>query len=1135
MSDTATIVVTSGDKLFYIDWTNASLNPGDWTKKVVISINNTNIQTVNPDNNTLTFDYQDSNRSQLTGSTTFGNLIYGEEYIVTLIQYYVKSAGGVGTYSSNTVRISVGSSPDPCTLISPDSATINDLTSISIKIYFPENYSNGGQPITQVSFLVSYYDTVDNYGKLFDYIFDKSNDDIYLLDNLYANKTYEIWANIWNDVGMSVASNVISEVTSGYPLAPSSFVISTVYSITEDETKVSLNWEPPNNADLTDLIGYYIRYNLTGESSFNERVVVGRTDGTLINQLSYDFVNEFTTYGETFEFKIVSYNSLGINLETSSSATKFAYIFKNALPVQNVTSIPGDELLYLSWTAPSYLRGYALNTYIIKLYTSAVFTQQFTTYEPTYTIEGLTNGQQDYSVVIFAQTLNTHTNTTIDGASVSIESTDLNNMTTTPFTNPSAPSFSSSSVVPSDSTITLTWTEPSSNGGFPIDHYVVSYKLNSESSYTDINVGNVNTKVLDGLTNGTSYDVKIYAVNTTTELTQTTNEGLPYSVFNIQPYKASNSITELNIIAGDALLDCSWTPPSDTGGFDIDHYKVYLNDETSFVTTESTAKTITGLTNGQSYTVTIVPYTLIPYLSDELMGAASLVSFAYYPFKLSDAVGYLTATPSDSSILLSWDAPSAESSELPIDHYNISYNTTTITTTGTTATIAAVNGENITYTVTPVVIDKNPGDNYGSEIIGVSAAVESRAYTKPADITGLDVIPSDSKLKLLFYPSNYSGGYDISQYKISYKKTIIGTYTDILINIEDLEYDENSKIMYTFNADNGSGYYIKVSVINSVPGGLNNASDDVISENKIPYKASLGITNFNVVSGDEQLLASWGAPSDTGGFAIYNYMIYLDDQLHDTTSSKYISFTSLVNGQYYTISVVPVTRPDYLEGAILLGASVSYETIKPYANPDAPNPLSVIENDKEIVFSWVAPIDNGGNTIVGYRVIVANTLNTIEYFNEDILDTTSTTVTFNINNISTITNGDRYNIKCSTITQYNNTFLYSTDQSTEATPCGKPTEISYTINASTNEITAIVNNNGTTIIGFLVCAPSTVSTDNIIANIVVQKDSSDIISSSKLYDTFIIPMNYTLATSDIQPIIIVVTNAKGMYYIENFN
>ena len=30
-------------------------------------------------------------------------------------------------------------------------------------------------------------------------------------------------------------------------------------------------------------------------------------------------------------------------------------------------------------------------------------------------------------------------------------------------------------------------------------------------------------------------------------------------------------------------------------------------------------------------------------------------------------------------------------------------------------------------------------------------------------------------------------------------------------------------------------------------------------------------------------------------------------------------------------------------------------------------------------------------------------------------------------------------------------------------------------------------------------------------------------------------MNYTLATSDIQPIIIVVTNAKGMYYIENFN
>jgi hypothetical protein len=55
---------------------------------------------------------------------------------------------------------------------------------------------------------------------------------------------------------------------------------------------------------------------------------------------------------------------------------------------------------------------------------------------------------------------------------------------------------------------------------------------------------------------------------------------------------------------GDGQISLSWTAPTVTGASDIDYYIVYQNGVEA-VHTSSTFTNITGLTNGQNYTITV--------------------------------------------------------------------------------------------------------------------------------------------------------------------------------------------------------------------------------------------------------------------------------------------------------------------------------------------------------------------------------------------------------------------------------------------------------------------------------------------------------------------------------------------------
>lgn len=955
MSNPITLTAIARDKEFILNWNHFPVE-GESTRYTTISWTN-NIDTYlhtatiydNPSNGKFVLD-----EDAATGVT----------YVVQVIQSNYRDDGAYVDYVSNTLTLHVKSVPDALTLKENDIGTINDLRFITLKVYRDLGYSSGYSALVQIKFTAYDGNAYRNYS------FGPEANDIYTLTDLPPNQNYEITAKAVNDVGPSLVSNTIIEETSGHPQMPRDFKIVTSYSADLDTNISLLTWKRPTNAELTNLTGYIIRYRLSGHDDDSaEEIVLTALDTDA--EMSYPF--NFNTYvpdavpNQTYIFKIMSRNELDRDpIQSNSTYELTAHTFKPSLPVQSLAVVPKDKSLALSWNSPSDVKGYSLNDYVVKVYTGADTTTLFNTYEPvgnTLEVPGLENYVKT-RVEIYPRTLNTATSLL-----------SLNDGTITTGTNASIDGESTTSLV----------------------YY---------------------------------------------------------------PYKLADKVTGLAGVPSNNSVILNWVAPEDTGGFPIDHYVVLY-------------KVVNGST---------------------------------------------------------WESVDVFYAELP-------------------KTIAAINGTDVEYIVTPVTRNINPGAN-PVLLSGASETITRRAYTKPNPITNLQVILSDSRIKLLFSPSSDGGGYPIIQYKISHKLTTSNAieYNDneIFINTADIVW-EDGFIKYEFDAlTNGDGYDFKIAVINGVPGGVGNKSDDVTESNQIPYKASTGVINFVVEALDTKLYANWETPEFPGGFQIDHYDIYLNNSIvpHDTTNNTTTDylFEGLTNGTNYDISIVPVTINGL--GDKVDGMTEAVLATKPFTTPDAVTNFIVVEKDKELVLSWNPPANDGadrgdgGNDIVGYSVKMFDNITGGELHSYTV-GANVLTYTFNVTNVPAITNGNRYTLKCKALTKtVSDVQLESVDaEIIDAQPYGKPLSINYSI--ANRTITVTMANNGSPITDVLICAPlaANASVSNL-ASILVSSSSSESApinpTGNPLFDEFITIMSYDLNPSESQPMLIVATNPAGMIYVENF-
>jgi hypothetical protein len=224
---------------------------------------------------------------------------------------------------------------------------------------------------------------------------------------------------------------------------------------------------------------------------------------------------------------------------------------------------------------------------------------------------------------------------------------------------PTAPSNVVAS--PGNASATVSWSAPSSNGGSPITGYTVVSNVGGFSKTVD---GSTLSTSITGLTNGTAYRFQVFATNLV-------GDGPKSSLSTaVTPRTVPDPPTGVSAVPKNASATVSWTAPAFNGGSAITGYTVTASPGGASVSVGSSARsaTVTGLTNGTSYTFTVRASNIAG------LGAPSAPSSAVTPRNVPSAPTNVVATAGIGSASVTWVAPTSNGGS-PITSYTVISNT----------------------------------------------------------------------------------------------------------------------------------------------------------------------------------------------------------------------------------------------------------------------------------------------------------------------------------------------------------------------------------------------------------------------------------------------------------------------------
>jgi len=206
--------------------------------------------------------------------------------------------------------------------------------------------------------------------------------------------------------------------------------------------------------------------------------------------------------------------------------------------------------------------------------------------------------------------------------------------------------------------ISVAFTAPSFDGGLPITTYQYALSTDSYATFITRSTGTTASPlVITGLTNGTSYGIKIRAVNSlgggvasdaATAVIPSTVPDAPTGVSG-----TANGVTSSTV---------TWTAPANTGGAAITGYKVeYAVSPYSSYTVfnadtgnANTSISVTGLTNGTSYKFRVSATNLNGFGATAESGVVVTNIIPAAP-----TIGAMTLSTTNTTDSLAWTAPTA--------------------------------------------------------------------------------------------------------------------------------------------------------------------------------------------------------------------------------------------------------------------------------------------------------------------------------------------------------------------------------------------------------------------------------------------------------------------------------------------
>ena len=753
---------------------------------------------------------------------------------------------------------------------------------------------------------------------------------------------------------------------------------------TPGDSSADLSWTAPANDGGSAITGYnvYEGTSAGGESATPVNDTPLAADATTLHVPGL-------TNGTDYFFVVKAVNAIGEGAASNEADATPAGPGATApdAPV-GLTATPGDGSAVLGWSAPASDGGSAITGYNVYEGTSAggesATPLNDTPLDPSATsflVPNLTNGTQYFFVVKAVNAVG-------EGAA----SNEADATPTGPAaTAPDAPI--GLTATPGDGSADLSWSAPADNGGSAITGYNV-YEGTSAGgeSATPLNdtplAADATSLNVPGLTNGTQYFFVVKAINAI-------GEGAASNEADATPSGTPATVPDapigLSATPGDGSAALAWSAPASDGGSPITGYNVYegtsaggesptpLNDTP--LAADATSFPVTGLTNGTQYFFVAKAINAVGEgLASNEADATPTGPTATAP----DAPSGCSATPGDSSAMVSWSPPASDGGS-PITGYNVYVGTTA----GGESTVPVNDAPLAAGAASFLVPGLTNGTQYFFVVKAINAIGEGgasneatatpsgTAVTAPGAPIGLSASGGDGLANLTWSAPASDGGSAITGYNV-YVGTTAGGESATPVNASPLAADATSFTVPGLT--NGTQYFFIVKAINAV--GEGGASDEALATPSGPGATAPGAPeNCSATPGDGSLTVTWSPPTSDGGSPITGYNVYIGTTSGGESATPVNSsplaadatsftITGLTNGTQYFVIVKAINAVG--EGMASSEASTTPSGTGATA-PSAPIDFKAFPCRANIRVTWGAPESDGGSPITGYNVYVGTT------------------------------------------------------------------------------------------------------------------------------------------------------------------
>ena len=455
-----------------------------------------------------------------------------------------------------------------------------------------------------------------------------------------------------NAYGPGAPSAATSAIVIGTPTAPTG-----VGATAAQNAASAVSWTDPANAGADPLLSDTVTASPGGATCiYYEPASPSYNPSAPADQCTVSGL----TNGTSYTFTVASTNALGTGASSAASAAIVPSTVPGAPTIGTATSGANAQSV-VSFTAPASNGGAAINSYTVTAAdTTNPSNPNVTASGATspITVTGLTNGDT-YSFTVTA--------TNVSGTGAPSGAT-----TATPSTVPGAPTGVTATVggATGSGTAIVSWTAPASNGGATITKYTATSSSGSKTCSTTSTAPATpaTTCTITGLTNGTNYTFTVTAANaagTSAASAAGPAGGVVPSTVPSTPSAPTVTTAGLN---GQASV--TWTAPNNQGSA-ITSYTLTPTPACASCTglavtgnPAGTSTTVGGLTNGTSYT-----FTLIATNANGNSAASSASTAAVAGIPATPAAPSATPTSTAGQDTVTWTAPASASG--PITGYTL--------------------------------------------------------------------------------------------------------------------------------------------------------------------------------------------------------------------------------------------------------------------------------------------------------------------------------------------------------------------------------------------------------------------------------------------------------------------------------